>query len=509
MVSFNKFDSNVFPFKRTGGILLHPTSLPSPYGIGDLGPNLYRFLDLLRKNDLKLWQILPIGITGYGNSPYSSFSSYAGNPFIISPDKLIDEGLLSKDEVGEQKFSSEHVDYGKIIPYKWEILNLAFENFQTNSFKSLKHEFDEFKRVENYWLDNFAIFMSIKTAHNMKPWNEWDESLKFRKKTAIEQWKRNNDEKIEFQRFVQFLFFKQWNEIRKYAHKSKISIIGDIPIFVAYDSAEVWSNPSLFHLDKDRELLYVAGVPPDYFSKTGQRWGNPVYRWKVHRKRNFRWWISRIKHMYSMVDIIRIDHFRGFEAFWRIPASEPTAVNGEWVLGPGYIFFRRLWQKLGKIPIIAEDLGVITPPVKELLRKTGFPGMRVLQFAFGSNSNEYCENRFLPHNYQTNTIVYTGTHDNDCTKSWFEKAPPDVQEHVVEYTGSNGSDIVGDLIRLAWSSTALMSVIPLQDLLRLGSEGRMNFPGKEEGNWEWRFTWEMLKDTNGEELKRLSKLFGR
>ena len=493
---------------RLGGILLHPTSLPGKFGIGDIGSEFYRFIDFLHSSKQHLLQILPLGPTGYGNSPYQSFSAFAGNPLLISPEKLIDIGLLTFDDISRPNFSKEKVEFGKVIDLKSELLLLAFTNYQKKP-SSLQTQYKLFLENHRYWLEDYALFMSIKEAHDFHAWNTWEEPLKIRKTSAISSWKKNNQERIEFYKFSQYLFFYQWNEALKYAHKRKVSIIGDIPIFVAYDSADVWANPDLFCLDKYRELKYVSGVPPDYFSETGQLWGNPIYRWDHMQANGFKWWIQRISHSFSLVDILRIDHFRGFEAYWQIPANESTAVNGKWIPGPGIDLFVALKKACGFLPIIAENLGIITPAVVELLQQTGFPGMRVLQFAFGFKEEEGIENDYLPHNYVPNTVVYTGTHDNDTTLSWFNTAPKEVQKEVLDYLDSSGEDIVGDLIRLAWSSVAKISIIPLQDLLRLGSEGRMNYPGTPSDNWEWRFTWEQLTEKQSNEIAKLSKIYQR
>ena len=494
---------------RQGGILLHPTSLPSNYGIGDLGSEFYRFIDFLNTNRQQLLQILPIGPTGYGNSPYQSFSAFAGNPLLISPEKLQEIGILAFDEIDPKRFPSQRVDFNAVMTFKWDLLRQAFTHLSKQGNSSLQEQFKSFAKTQHYWLEDYSLFMSIKEAHDLEAWNTWDEQLRTREESAISSWKRNYDEEIEFHKFTQFIFFYQWNEIRQYANKKKIHIIGDIPIFVAYDSTDVWANPHLYHLD-NHDLEYVAGVPPDYFSETGQRWGNPLYRWDRMKSNGYKWWIQRIAHNLALVDILRIDHFRGFEAYWRIPANEQTAINGEWVSGPGIELFIELKNALGSLPIIAENLGIITPAVEELLQQTGFPGMRVLQFAFGlEEESEFIENQYLPHNYLPNTVVYTGTHDNDTTLGWFETVPKEVQTEILAYLDSNGEDIVGDLIRLAWSSVANLSIIPLQDLFRLGTEGRLNYPGTDSGNWEWRFTWDQLTEGMGEEIARLSKLYDR
>lgn len=499
-----------FGHHRYGGILLHPTSLPSIFGIGDLGPAVYRFIDFLHENHQLLWQVLPLGPTGYGNSPYQSLSSFAGNPMLISPEKLHDLDLLSRDEIEPPRtFSETKVEFGKVIPWKGELLERAFENYRREKPVSLQKQFEMFCKLHHLWLEDYALFMSLKRAHGLKAWIEWDEPFRLRESSALSSWKAEHILEIDLQRFIQFIFALQWNDVRSYAHQENIRIIGDIPIFGAYDSADVWANPDLYYLDDQGGLLYVAGVPPDYFSETGQRWGNPLYRWDVLRDQGYEWWIQQLKHHFSRVDFLRIDHFRGFESFWRIPAEEKTAEIGDWIHGPGADLFLTVKKKLGTLPIIAENLGLITPEVEELLDQTGFPGMNVLQFAFSGDGVDQAENRFLPHNHSYNTLVYTGTHDNDTTAGWFASAPDSVRTHVLEYLNSNGEDIVGDLIRTAWSSVAKMAIIPLQDLFRLDTEGRMNFPGTDNGNWEWKFRWNQLTGEKGKELARLSKLYGR
>jgi 4-alpha-glucanotransferase len=500
------------PFEkgRYGGILLHPTSLPGDYGIGELSSNVFKFLDFLHKYKQNLWQILPLGPTGYGNSPYQCFSAFAGNPMIISIEQLIKLDLLiDNDCCSQSNFPESFVDYGKVIPYKWQLLKLAFKKFQDSKFSKLKKEFLKFVYEHSYWLDDYSVFMSIKLASNLKAWNEWDDRLKFRNEKALEAWQKEYSSEIEFHKFTQFIFFKQWNEVIRYAHRKHIQIIGDIPIFVAYDSVDVWAHPELYYLDDEKQMIYIAGVPPDYFSSTGQRWGNPLYNWKTMQTNNYQWWIQRIKHTLTQVDVLRIDHFRGFESFWQIDANEETAINGKWVLGPGLELFTKLKDILGDIPIIAEDLGLITPKVEDLLIQTGFPGMRVLQFAFMDTSEDPLKNKYFPHNYQPNTIVYTGTHDNQTTKAWFEDSVEKTKQLVLDYTKSDGKDVVGDLIRLAWSSVAKMAIIPLQDLLRLGDEARMNFPGTTSNNWIWRFTWNQITEKVGKELMGLSYLYNR
>ncbi|MFX0182159.1 MAG: 4-alpha-glucanotransferase [Candidatus Hodarchaeota archaeon] len=500
------FNEEIFSTKRCCGLLLHPTSLPGNYGLGDFGPYIFRFIDFLSKIGINLWQILPLGPTGYGNSPYQLFSTYAGNPLLISPEKLQSLGLLELQN--PPRFSKSRIEYGKVIPYRWNLLKDAYETYCRNPY-SLQSRFEAFKQTQSFWLEDYSLYMSIKEVFDYKPWNEWDEPLKFQKKTKLKTWKHNYAKEIEFHNFVQFLFFFQWGAVKEYANQKNIMVVGDIPIFTAYDSAEVWAYPEFFSLDDQRELMYVAGVPPDYFSEIGQRWGNPLYRNDWGKKNGYHWWVQRIKHCFSLVNILRIDHFRGFESYWQIPADEPTAIIGKWVVGPGIDLFITLKEKLGQLPIIAENLGIITSDVEELLKQTGFPGMRVLQFAFGNTKKSFVENDYLPHNYVPNTVVYTGTHDNDTTASWFNTINEKTQNEVLEYLNSDGEDVVGDLIRLCWSSVARFSIIPLQDLLRLGNEGRMNHPGTESGNWEWRFTWEQITEEKREEIIKLNRIYQR
>jgi 4-alpha-glucanotransferase len=500
----------LFGSDRLSGILLHPTSLPGKYGIGDLGSEVYKFLDFLHKYNQKLWQILPLGPTGYGNSPYACFSAFAGNILLISPEKLVEIGLLNEiDIVPPDKFLDNQIQYDKVREFKREILKQAYSNFKNNPSSSLITQFELFSETHSFWLEDYTIFMSIKDFYNFTTWIEWEESLRLRNVTSMNEWKIKHEDIINFYKFTEFIFFKQWEEVREYAKNKSVKIIGDIPIFVAYDSADVWANPDLFYLEEDGELKYVAGVPPDYFSRTGQRWGNPLYNWDKMKKNHYKWWIQRIKHNIKLVDILRIDHFRGFEAYWQIPATEETAINGTWIPGPGEHFFIELRKALGLVPIIAEDLGYITPEVESLLQATGFPGMNVLQFAFGT-TDEYPMNRYLPHYYKANSITYTGTHDNQTTLSWFEDSDQRVKDHVLEYTNSDGTDIVGDLIRLAWASVSKMVIIPLQDLIRLRDEGRMNVPGTIfNGNWEFRFSQKALSEVRGKELAQLNQLYNR
>lgn len=499
-------------FERSAGVLLHPTSLPSRYGIGDLGDSAYLFIDFLVSARQSLWQILPLGPTGYGDSPYQSFSAFAGNPLLISPDRLVADGYLPAEAVEVvPDFPTSIVDFGPVIEYKRALMRLSYEYFLANGDELQREAYDRFRQNTAYWLDDFALFMALKEHHKEQDggvWNTWPKQIAKRQVKAMKQWSTELAAEIEIHKFQQFLFYKQWLELKGYANSHGIKIIGDIPIFVAYDSADVWSHPELFYLKKDGSPSVVAGVPPDYFSETGQRWGNPLYNWEAVAADNYNWWIRRIHMNLVQADIARIDHFRGFEAYWEIPASEPTAVIGRWVKGPDAAFFDAVKAKLGDLPIIAEDLGVITPEVEALRDRFGFPGMKILQFAFGGERNS----TFLPYTYDKNSVVYTGTHDNETTLGWYLNATEDERDHVRRYAVSSGRDIVWDLIRLAYASTANQAIIPMQDLFVLGNEARMNYPGKEGGWWQWRYTREMFSArASGMALglTELATLYGR
>lgn len=493
---------------RSSGILLHPTSFPGRFGVGDLGSEARRFIDFLAHSNQQLWQVLPLGPTGFGNSPYMCYSAMAGNPLVISPELLRDEGLLSdSDFAGLPEFPAERVSYDEAIAAKTRLLQIACENFKNRATPEQKQKFQQFCESKAYWLDDYALFMAIKQDQQGASWHTWEENLAKRQPEALELCRRRLPSEIFYQKYLQFVFFNQWSELKQYANKLGIQIIGDIPIYVAHDSADVWANPENFCLDEETgEPALMAGVPPDYFSATGQLWGNPVYNWEHLEKSGFHWWIQRFRAMLDYVDLIRIDHFRGFEAFWAVEQGETTAMNGEWVKAPGDEFFEVLRQKLGTLPILAEDLGVITPEVEALRDKFEFPGMKILQFAFGSDPG----NPFLPFNYTRNCLVYTGTHDNDTSVGWFEKASDYEKQNLLDYLGCVSHDgIHWDLIRLALSSIANQAVIPMQDLLGLGSFARMNFPSVAEGNWEWRYTADALTPALADRLKRLTTLCGR
>ncbi|MEA5503499.1 4-alpha-glucanotransferase [Halotia wernerae UHCC 0503] len=496
------------PFTRSSGILLHPTSFPSRFGIGDLGLEAYKFIDFLEKSYQQYWQVLPLGPTGYGNSPYMCYSAMAGNPLLISPEKLIDEGLLAEADCANLPgFSGDKVDFEQVTAIKIDLLKKACNNFKTQASPIQQKEFAGFCESKAYWLDNYALFMALKDSQNNASWYTWEPELAKRQPEALDQIQRQLSGEIFYYKFTQYEFFRQWSNVKSYANMRGIEIIGDIPIYVAHDSADVWANPDIFCLDEETgAAAQMAGVPPDYFSATGQLWGNPVYNWEKLQNQDFKWWIQRFEAMLDYVDIIRIDHFRGFEAFWAVEQGEETAMNGEWIEAPGEELFDTIKQKLGKLPVLAEDLGVITPEVEALRDKYEFPGMKVLQFAFGSDPG----NPFLPFNYPRNAVVYTGTHDNDTTIGWFNTASDWEKRNLLLYLGCVSPEgIHWDLIRLALSSIANQAIIPLQDILGLGNEARMNFPSTAEGNWEWRYQSEVLTEELGDRLKMLTKLCGR
>jgi 4-alpha-glucanotransferase len=504
-------------FSRSSGILLHLTSLPGPHGIGDLGDEAYRFVDFLVSSGQSLWQILPLGPTGYGDSPYASFSAFAGNTLLISLPFLVREGLLSNASLeGAPAFPEESVDFGGALEFKQPLLQKAFVNFQKTTNPALRHEFDNFCQFAASWLDDYALFRALKNEHGGVAWNEWEKPLAQREKVALAQAGERLREEIEAQKFYQFLFFKQWFALKSYANTRGVKLIGDIPIFVAQDSADVWTHPEQFKLDEQGVPIVVAGVPPDYFSQTGQLWGNPLYNWEHMIADGFRWWIERVRATLHTIDIVRIDHFRGFAACWEIPGGDKTAERGQWVDAPGRELFEAIRQELGPLPIIAEDLGVITPDVEALRDDFGFPGMRILQFSFGGDP----ANQDLPHNYHRNVVVYTGTHDNDTTVGWFKseagagstRDAAQVQrerDFCLKYLDSTGEEIHWDFIRAVLASVASIAIIPLQDLLGLGTEARMNLPNTTSGNWSWRYKPDALKPQLGQRLKDLTEIYGR
>ncbi|PID56526.1 4-alpha-glucanotransferase [candidate division KSB3 bacterium] len=492
-------------FERSSGVLLHPTSLPGPFGIGDLGEHAYRFIDILVESRQKLWQIFPLGPTGYGDSPYQSFSAFAGNPLLISLEALVEIGLLNEADLKHDPFDDHAVNYWPVIQYKTAMLMKAHRHFLASARSEYTSLFEAFCEAQSRWLEDYALFMALKDAHGGAVWNSWDEELVTRQPAALASCRTKLVQEISYQKFIQFLFFTQWHALKEYAGSKGIRIIGDIPIFVAFDSMDAWANPEFYYFDEKGRPEYVAGVPPDYFSATGQLWGNPLYRWELMKERGYTWWIERFKKSFELVDIVRVDHFRGFVKYWRVPAGERTAIKGSWEPGPGEELFRTIEEALGRLPIIAEDLGVITPDVVALREAFDFPGMKILQFAFDSGE----KNDYLPHTYDKNCVVYTGTHDNDTTRGWFEKASEQDKHMVRTYLQSTGTDICWDFIHAAWSSVADMAMVPLQDILELGSEARMNTPSTLGGNWAWRFTWDMISQDALERLKLFTKIYDR
>ena len=494
---------------RASGVLLHPTSLPSRFGIGDLGKNAYQFVDFLANSDQQIWQILPIGPTGYGNSPYLSYSALAGNPLLISPEILQGQGLLTPEELNQlPKFSLDNVDFERVIASKLPLLRLASDRFKIQIAQDNNSEFKRFCDRQNDWLSDYALFMSLKKAHNGSSWNKWEADIAYRQPAAMAKWAAELAGEIFFHKFVQYQFFCQWKNLKKYANEQKVRIFGDIPIYVAHDSVDVWAHNDIFLLDQETgEAALMAGVPPDYFSETGQLWGNPVYNWDELKKTDFKWWIRRVEGILEYVDIIRIDHFRGFQAYWAVPGGENTAMNGTWLDAPGDEFFQLLAKQLGTLPIVAEDLGVITPEVEALRDKFSFPGMKILQFGFDSDR----ANGFLPYNYTNrNCIVYTGTHDNNTTVGWFEERSPEAKSRVVDYLGCLCDDgIHWALIRLALGSVGNTVVLPFQDILGLGTDAKMNTPSQPTGNWTWRCRTEAFNEELSGRLRHLTYLYGR
>ena len=505
-------------FERASGVLLHPTSLPGPYGIGEIGPEAYRFIDVMQGMGQHLWQILPLGPTSFGDSPYQSPSTFAGNPLWISFDLLIQDKLLTKAQLKHfPAFPADKVDFGPVIAARFAVLKKVCASFGEKASPDMQAEFADFCARSADWLDDYALFSALKDAHGGVPWTQWEPELGRREPAALQAARERHAEDVRAVKIVQYLFDRQWKRLRAYGAERRIQFIGDIPIFVAHDSADVWAHPHLFFLKPDGQPSVVAGVPPDYFSATGQLWGNPLYNWDAHRAQNYDWWMARLRRIFELVDVVRIDHFRGFEAYWEIPGGETTAMNGKWVKGPDQHLFEVLLQRMGRLPIIAEDLGVITPPVEALRDRFEFPGMRILQFAFGADERAA---EFRPESYPAHCCVYTGTHDNDTTVGWFNSQAgagstrtqdqiDAERKMILDYLGTDGHEIHWDLIHLGSRSNADTFVTPLQDLLGLGSEARMNTPGVAGGNWQWRFTWDQLTDEIRDRFAYVTRSTGR
>ncbi|MCI0455129.1 MAG: 4-alpha-glucanotransferase [Candidatus Dadabacteria bacterium] len=494
---------------RGSGILLHITSLPSPYGIGDLGPSAYKFVDFLSESKQSFWQILPVNPTNlaYGSSPYSSPSAFAGNPLLISPESLVQEGFLSHSDIKEPPSPSiDKVYYYSVTNYKNMLLNQAFKRFKENS---KRNEFENFCSDSFYWLEDYSLFAALKKRHEKAVWVDWPLDIRDRKKEKMVKLKDELRDLIDQEKFLQFLFYKQWSSLKNYCNKKNIRIIGDIPIYVNYDSVDVWANGEIFKLDKRKKPIFVAGVPPDYFSKKGQLWGNPVYRWRVLRKEGYSWWIKRIEHNLRLFDMIRLDHFRGFVGYWEVPAGEKTAIKGKWRKAPAKDFFKKLKKRFLHLPVIAEDLGLITPDVVKIMKDFGFPGMSLLLFAFG---DDFPESSYLPHNILQNSVAYTGTHDNNTIQGWWRsEASPESRKRFIKYIGREVSaeNIHWEFIRLAMMSPANTCIIPMQDILGLGEETKMNRPAKTDGNWLWRLNPDLVTPKVIDKLREMAETSGR
>jgi 4-alpha-glucanotransferase len=489
---------------RASGLLLHVTSLPSRYGIGDVGPDTFSWIDRLAAAGQSWWQSLPLGPTGYGNSPYQPVSSLAGNELLASPDWLIEDGLLQSSDCRPDSFPEGEVDYDRVIPFKHQLIEKAWATFRGGARADLRVDYEQFCNDQAHWLNDYALFRAIKAKFQGAYYLEWPKELVQRQPAALDAARRELADHVALACFVQFVLFRQADRLKAHAHGKGVQLIGDMPFFVSGDSSDVWANPELFLLDEQCRPRFVAGVPPDYFSAQGQLWGNPVYNWDALRQDGYRWWIGRLRALLAHVDVIRLDHFRGFVAAWHVPAGAQTAQSGNWVPGPGAEFFDAVQTDLGSLPFIAEDLGLVTADVYALRDEFHLPGMRVLQFAFDGHS----DNPHLPHNYVTNTVVFTGTHDNPTTRGWFEDLPDDQRRNLWNYLqrpAGGIQDAAPELMKLAWSSRAALAMAPLQDLLNLGKEARMNVPGRPQGNWRWRCTENMLKDPAFEWVRGLTE----
>ena len=497
---------------------MHPTSLPGPYGLGELGAEAHRFADFLKDAGQQIWQVLPLGPTGYGDSPYQCFSAFAGNPMLISLDTLVRRGYLSHDDLDPRpRFPRDSVDFGPLIQWKLPLLRKAAQGFRRNGTASDGDAFESFCLRHSAWLDEFALFMALKETHDYVMWTLWKPELALREPAALDKARRDLREQIESNKFIQFEFERQWSELKAHCARNGIRVMGDVPIYVAQDSSDVWAAPDMFDLEPDGKPRVIAGVPPDYFSATGQCWGNPIYRWDVHAQTGYRWWIARFRRAFEVFDLIRLDHFRGFEAYYKIPGTATTAVDGEWVKGPGAALFEAVEGALGSLPILAENLGVITPEVEGLRNRFGFPGMAILQFAFGKDPQAP---DFKPHNYPRHRVAYTGTHDNDTVVGWWNssgaadstRTGEDVEkemEFARRYLNTDGSEIHWDMIRTLMASVADTVIFPLQDVVGVGGEGRMNLPGTSSGNWRWRYRSEELTVGIGARLKQLVQTYDR
>ncbi|MBR4086074.1 MAG: 4-alpha-glucanotransferase [Lachnospiraceae bacterium] len=492
---------------RRSGILLPISSIPSKYGIGSFSKEAYEFVDFLVEAGQKLWQILPLGPTGYGDSPYQSFSTFAGNPYFIDLDEFVELGYITREDCERLNFGTnpEYVDYGQLYNNRYLLLEKAYDSALEDGLEA-DGEYQAFIKENKYWLTDYALYRTVKRAFDNACWTEWDEDIRLRQPQAIKRYSKEYAYEMGFYYFMQYFFAKQWKALKTYANEKGIEIVGDIPIYVAFDSADSWANPELFQLDEENLPIGVAGCPPDAFSETGQLWGNPLYDWQYHKETKFAWWLKRLAHCYELYDVVRIDHFRGFDEYWFVPYGDETAQNGHWEAGPGIELFKAMKRKFGKLQVIAEDLGFLTPSVLQLLEDTGFPGMKVLQFAFGSDA----KNLYLPHNHRQNSVVYTGTHDNETTIGWYQNLNDWTREHVNKYLGiTDGKDINWRFIQVALSSVADTVVIPMQDYLGLGNEARINMPSSFGKNWEWRMKKGASTKDLAEKIKEMTIIYGR
>jgi 4-alpha-glucanotransferase len=492
--------------ERNSGIILHITSLPGQEGIGTLGRDAFRFVDFLYETKQKLWQILPLGPVGYGNSPYQCYSAFAGNPLLIDLQFVVEDGLLTKKDLNAiPKFPGKRVDFEKVEAWKYPLLRKAFGHFQLNKPENFEDEYHHFLKENGWWLHDYALFMAAKKHFQDAHWSEWEHDLKFRKKKAIQKYSEILSEEIDYRKFLQFLFFRQWFRLKAYAFSKKVQIFGDMPLYVSGNSADLWTNTDIFMLDKNLKSTQVGGVPPDYFSETGQLWGNPVFNWERLEQRNFDWWLARLHFNVHLFDKVRIDHFRGLESFWSVPADEKTAINGQWIQAKGFQLLKKFKEQVDYLPLIAEDLGMITPEVEQLRDDFKLPGMKVLQFAFGSGP----ENEHLPHNYLPKFFAYTGTHDNDTTLSWLRLLKGEERKLVRRYLGRPGKRTLQKGIEWIWASSAQSALMPMQDLLQLGTKARLNTPGVANGNWEWRFNLRQLKAKHRKFLAAITEKYNR
>jgi len=492
--------------KRCSGLLMHISSLPGKYGIGTFGKEAYTFVDFLKNSSQKIWQILPLGHTGYGDSPYQCYSAFAGNPLFVDVDMLLEKGyIINEDFPLDVSFSETTFDTCKTMAFVMPLIQKACFNFHNYESACKKEEYNQFCEKNAYWLNDFALFVALKKYFEDKPWYLWPDDIKLRSQEALEYYGNMLKEDIVLYKTIQYFFYEQWLLLKAYANNNGVKIFGDIPLYVAHDSSDAWANAELFCFDADRNPVAVAGVPPDYFSETGQLWGNPLYNWEKHKETGFTWWLSRIEANFLLYDILRIDHFRGLAAYWSVPYGEETAIKGTWINAPGHELFEHIYNKFGDIPIIAEDLGVMTPEVEQLRDSFKLPGMKILQFAFDSSE----ENEFLPHNFINNCVVYTGTHDNDTTVGWYQSATDEDKESIHAYFNFKPEKVHWELMRLAWASVAFMAIAPVQDLLGLPTDCRMNLPGKPTGYWQWRVKAGDLNGDLAEKLKKMTLIYER